>query len=194
MIPSNTISWCSSMTQFSSSSGNCVACRTTLLLAMHDPSWVSTLRLLATEYCLQCLGRHLREMKVILTLSQQTPLLGCMIALLRLYYPLWCLAARAVHWSARLLRHTLDCWLPHRLQYGKGIFDCGVKYGKGLSNTVANVSLPATNYFFAVVILTAALEGALNHQVGCCGQTGQVMQKIGDCFCCLLSCHLGCCF
>ena len=117
MIPSNAISWCCSMTQFSSSSGNCVACRTTLLLAMHDPSWVSTLRLLATEYCLQCLGRHLREMKVILTLSQQTPLLGCMIALLRWCYPPWCLAARSVHRSARLLRHTLDC----QLQYGEGV-------------------------------------------------------------------------
>jgi hypothetical protein len=44
--------------------------------------------------------------------------------------------------------------------------------------------LPSSNQlFFTVVILTAALEGALNRGVGCCGQTGQVMQKIGDCFC-----------
>ena len=148
MIPSNTISWCSSMTQFSSSSGNCVACRTTLLLAMHDPSCVSTLRFLATGYCLQCLGRHLREMKVVLTLSQQTPLVGCMIAPLRWFYSPWRLAARTVHWSARLLWHTLDCQLPRWLQYEEGIFDCGVKYGKGLSDTVVNVSLQVTNDFF----------------------------------------------
>ena len=47
----------------SSSSGNCIACRTTLLL---DPSCVSTLRFLATGYCLQCLGRHLQEKKVVI--------------------------------------------------------------------------------------------------------------------------------
>jgi hypothetical protein len=114
MIPSNTISWCSSMTQFSSSSGNCVSCRTTLLLAMHDPSCVSTLRFLAIGYRLQCLGRHLREMKVVLTLSQQTPLVGCMIAPLRWFYSPWCLAARTVHWLASLLWHPLDCQLRYR--------------------------------------------------------------------------------
>ena len=111
MIPSNIISWCCSMT---SCSGNCVACRTTLLLAMHDPSRVSTLRFLATGYCLQCLGRHLREMKVVLTLSQQTPLVGCMIAPLRWFYSPWCLAARTVHWLASLLWHPLDCQLRYR--------------------------------------------------------------------------------
>ena len=63
-----------------------------------------------------------------------------------------------MHWLARLLWHTLDCQLPRWLQYEEGIFDCGVKYGKGLSDTVVNVSLQVTNDFFAVVILTVALE------------------------------------
>ncbi len=147
MIPLNTISWCCSMTQFSSSSGNCVACRTTLLLAMHDLSCVSTMRFLAIGYRLQCLGRHLREMKVVLTLSQQTLLVGCMIAPLRWFYSPWCLAARTVHWSARLLWHTLDCQLPRRLQYEEGIFDCGVKYGKRIERRSRQCCLSGNQWF-----------------------------------------------
>ena len=66
--------------------------------------------------------------------------------------------------------------------------------GKGLSDAVVNVAFQATNDFLPVVILTVALAGALNRRVGCYGQTSQVMQKIGDRFCCFLFCHLGSCF
>ena len=52
------------MTLFLSSSGNRIACRTTISLAVHDPASVVTLRLFATGQGLQCLGRHLREIKV----------------------------------------------------------------------------------------------------------------------------------
>ncbi len=52
------------MTLFLSSSDNRIAQRTTILLAVHDPASVLTLRLFVTGQGLQCLGRHLREMKV----------------------------------------------------------------------------------------------------------------------------------
>jgi hypothetical protein len=52
------------MTLFLSSSGNQIARRTTILLAVHDPASVVTLRLFATGQGLPCRGRHLREIKV----------------------------------------------------------------------------------------------------------------------------------
>ena len=52
------------MTLFLSSSGNRIARRTTISLAVHDPVSVVTLRLFATGQGLQCRGRHLREIKV----------------------------------------------------------------------------------------------------------------------------------
>jgi hypothetical protein len=52
------------MTLFLSSSGNRIACRFTISLAVHDPASVVTLRLFATGQGLQCRGRHLREIKV----------------------------------------------------------------------------------------------------------------------------------
>ena len=52
------------MTLFLSSSGNRIARRTTISLAVHDPASVVTLRLFATGQGLQCRGRHLREIKV----------------------------------------------------------------------------------------------------------------------------------
>ena len=52
------------MTLFLSSSGNRIVQRTTISLAVHDPASVLTLRLFVTGQVLQCLGRHLREIKV----------------------------------------------------------------------------------------------------------------------------------
>ena len=52
------------MTLFLLSSGNGIARRTTISLAVHDPASVLTLRLFVTGQVLQCLGRHLREIKV----------------------------------------------------------------------------------------------------------------------------------
>ena len=47
-----------------SSSDNRIVQRTTILLAVHDLASVLTLRLFVTGQGLQCLGRHLQEMKV----------------------------------------------------------------------------------------------------------------------------------
>jgi hypothetical protein len=52
------------MTLFLLSSDNRIARRTTMSLAVHDPASVLTLRLFATGQGLQCLGRHLRDIKV----------------------------------------------------------------------------------------------------------------------------------
>ena len=52
------------MTLFLSSSGNRIAQRTTVSLAVHDPASVLTLRCLAAGRGLQCRGKHLRAMKV----------------------------------------------------------------------------------------------------------------------------------
>ena len=52
------------MTLFLSSSGNRIARRTTISLAVHDPASVLTLLIFATGQGLQCLGRHLWDMKV----------------------------------------------------------------------------------------------------------------------------------
>jgi hypothetical protein len=54
---------------FLSSSGNRIAQRTTISLAVHDPASVLTLRLFATGQGLQCLGRHLRDIKVTVDLG-----------------------------------------------------------------------------------------------------------------------------
>ena len=52
------------MTLFLSSSGNRIARRTTISLAVHDPASVLTLQLLVTGQGLQYLGRHLQDIKV----------------------------------------------------------------------------------------------------------------------------------
>ena len=52
------------MTLFLSSSGKRIARRTTISLATHEPASVLTLRLFVMGQGLQCLGRHLWEMKV----------------------------------------------------------------------------------------------------------------------------------
>jgi hypothetical protein len=58
---------------FLSSSNNCIAQRTTISFAMHDPASVVTLRLFDTGQGLQCLGRHLRDIKVTVDLGRRVP-------------------------------------------------------------------------------------------------------------------------
>ncbi len=64
MSPMNTSALCRSMTWFLSSSGNRIAQRTTMSFVVHDLVSVITLQLFATGQGLQCLGRHLRDIKV----------------------------------------------------------------------------------------------------------------------------------
>jgi hypothetical protein len=58
---------------FLSSSGNHIAQRTTVLLAVHDPASAVTLRIFATGQGLRCLGRHLQDVQVTVDLGRKVP-------------------------------------------------------------------------------------------------------------------------
>ena len=58
----------------------------------------------------------------------------------------------------------------------------------------ASVGKVATTSFGLSASAQRRCTSVLYCRVEYSGQTGQVMQKIGDHFCCFLSCHLGSCF